>query len=409
MKIAAIISEYNPFTQGHAYHIEQTKAITHADYVICIMSGNFVQRGEPAIYDKQFRTKLALEGGADVVLELPTLFATQTAELFAYGSVKILNCLNSVDYLSFGAECDISFLYKIASLLADEPYSFKKMLTRNLDNKQPFAEARSNAVSEYFNLSNEEKLILSMPNSILAIEYLKKLIQFESNIQPVSIHRVGAGYNDKTEFTDYMSATAVRAAIKEKRFSAIAPKLPPKIARMISQRTKYATDDDFYQFIRYAIIKSDEVSLSKISGITEGLENSFIANSYLSKFDDMLEYVHSKRYTRTSIRRMMYNTLLGITKNDIEHCKKNNACLYARVLGFRQASSYVLKYIAENSSIPVITNVPTYKKVLSDTTLFDLDVLASDIYKLATGMPVCENRPDFRLVPSILGSDFPEL
>ena len=130
MKISAVISEYNPFTPGHAYHIQETKALTHSDAVICIMSGNFVQRGEPAMYDKQFRTRLALEGGADVVLELPTLFALQSAELFAFGGVKILDSLKCIDYLSFGAETELSFLGKIASVLADEPYSFKKELAR---------------------------------------------------------------------------------------------------------------------------------------------------------------------------------------------------------------------------------------------------------------------------------------
>lgn len=249
MKIAAIISEYNPFTQGHAYHIAQTRSITNADAVICIMSGNFVQRGEPAIYDKYFRTRLALEGGADAVLELPALFATQSAELFAFGAVKILNSLNCIDYLSFGAECDLSFLFKVGFMLADEPYSFKKELGKNLDNKEPFATARSNAIATYFNLSDEERIILSLPNAILAIEYIKKLVQFESRIQPISIQRVGAGYNDKTEFTDYMSATAIRTAIKQNRFSSISKNLPTKIAKMISQRALFASDDNFFSWL----------------------------------------------------------------------------------------------------------------------------------------------------------------
>ena len=409
MKIAAIISEYNPFTSGHAYHIRETKALTHADAVVCIMSGNFVQRGEPAMFDKQFRTRLALEGGADVVFELPTLFALQTAELFAFGAVKILDSLGCMDYLSFGTESEMSFLLKIASLLADEPYSFKKELNRNLDDKQPFAQARSNAIAKYFNLSEEEKLSLSLPNSILAIEYIKKLMQFESTIQPVSIHRVGAAYRDETTYSDYMSATALGKAIKEGNFASAAKTLPAKISKMLSQQTIWADNKDFFQAIRYALLRSDAASLKKISGITEGLENSFVSGQFAANFDELVENVHSKRYTKTSVQRMIYNILLGITAENIEYCKKNTATHYARVLGFRQESSGVIKYISEHSSIPVITNVPAYKKSIPDTTMFDKDILASDVYQLCTGLPASGSRPDFKLVPIIRGNDFPEL
>lgn len=408
MKISAVISEYNPFTPGHAYHIQETKNITHSDAVVCIMSGNFVQRGEPALYDKQLRTRLALEGGADVVLELPTIFALQTAELFAYGGVKILDSLGCIDYLSFGAETDLSFLYKIATMLADEPYSFKKELAKNLDEKQSFAQARSNAVATYFNMSEEEKMCLSLPNTILAIEYIKKLIQLESTMQPVSVHRVGAGYHDENGFSDYMSATAVRKAIKENDFDRIKDKMPPKTAKLILQQKKYATDEDFFQLIKYALLKHDSSSLAKISGITEGLENLFLTHRFARTFDEMLENIHSKRYTRTSIRRIMYNTLLGITKDKLEYCKKNKDTHYARVLGFRQESSGVIKYMSEHSSIPIITNVPAYKKSIADPLMFETDILASDVYQLCTGLPVSESRPDFKLVPIIRGNDFPE-
>lgn len=408
MKIAAVISEYNPFTAGHKYHIEQTKALTHADAVIAIMSGNFVQRGEPAIFDKQLRTRLALEGGADVVIELPTLFALQSAEIFAHGGVKILDSLGCVDYLSFGSETDIAFVGKVAALLADEPYSFKKELNKNLDDKTPFAQARTNTIATYFNLTEDEKLCLSLPNSILAIEYIKKLIQFDSDIQPVAIHRVGGGYNDVTEYTDYLSATAVRKLIREDRFSTISNKLPAKIAKMILSQQYRADNDDFYKMLQYKLMTSKSTDIAQISGVVEGLENALISAAFESSYSDFIEKVHSKRYTRTAIQRIAYNILLGITKADVERCKTKTDPLYARVLGFRQESSGVVKYISENSSIPVITNVPSYKKVLSDTVLFDYDILASDIYKLATGLPAGDTRPDFKLVPAIRGNDFPE-
>lgn len=409
MRIAAVISEYNPFTLGHQYHIEQTRALTKADAVIAIMSGNFVQRGEPAIFDKQLRTRLALEGGADVVLELPTLFALQTAEVFAYGGTRILDRLGCVDYLSFGSESDISFLGRIAALLADEPYSFKKELNRNLEEKIPFAQARSNTIAAYFNLTEEEELALSMPNSILAIEYIKKLIQYDSDIQPIAIQRVGGGYNDESEYTDYLSATAVRKLINDGNYPLLNQKLPEKIAKMISAQTTKARDEDFFPLMQYKMMTSGAEYIEGISGVTEGLENLFAANAYAATYDELVENVHSKRYTRTAIKRMLYNILLGITKADVEKCRRDDKCLYARVLGFRSESSGVVKYIADKASIPVITNVPTYKKVLRDTTLFEYDILASDVYKLVTGMPKKEGRPDFKLVPVMRGNDFPEL
>ena len=321
MKIAAVVSEYNPFTLGHQYHIEQTRAMTNADAVIAIMSGNFVQRGEPAIFDKQIRTRLALEGGADVVLELPTVFALQTAEIFAGGAVGILDSLRSIDYLSFGSETDIAFVGKIAALLADEPYSFKKELNRNLDDKIPFAQARSNAIASYFNMSDVEKAELSLPNSILAIEYIKKLIQLDSDILPVAVQRIGSGYNDDTEYTEYLSATAVRKLIKEKKYGVISQKLPEKIAKMIAAQKTCAESEDFYRLLQYKLLTSDAEEIAQISGITEGIENAFKSAAFCKTYDEMIDAVHSKRYTRTAIQRMAFNILLGITKSDVERCR----------------------------------------------------------------------------------------
>ncbi len=409
MKIAAVIAEYNPFTAGHQYHIAQTRALTNADVVVAIMSGNFVQRGEPAVFDKQIRTRMALEGGADVVIELPALFALQSAEVFAYGGVKILNELNCIDYLSFGSETDIAFIGKIAALLADEPYSFKKELSKNLDDKIPFAQARSNTIAAYFNMTEEEKMCLALPNSILAIEYIKKLIQLDSDIQPIAIHRVGGGYNDDTEYTDYLSATAVRKLIRTGKFATISKKLPDKIAKMVVSQQFAAENEDFYKLLQYKLLTTPVESLAQISGITEGLENAFADGGFAHTFEEMMEVVHSKRYTRTAIQRMAYNILLGMTKEAVEHCRSNDACLYARVLGFRQESSVAVKYMADRANIPVITNVPTYKKILRDTTLFEYDILASDVYKLVTGTPAGNTRPDFRNVPVMRGNDFPEL
>ena len=219
MKTMGIIAEFNPFHNGHKYLIEKAKKITGAENAIIVCSGNYVQRGMPAFYDKSLRTKAALRNGADVVLELPCCYATASAETFAASAVKLLDSLDCVDYLCFGCETDnIKVLPKIVSILLNEPDDFKNMLSLYLKNGYSFPKSRAKALTDYClenNILQFDELdnLLNKPNNILAIEYLKAIKRLNSSIKPVAIKRVGAGYNSKKTNTTFASATGIRNEI----------------------------------------------------------------------------------------------------------------------------------------------------------------------------------------------------
>lgn len=214
MNITGIITEYNPFHSGHLYHLNSAKEITNCDGVICIMSGNFIQRGAPAIIDKWARAEMAIENGVDLVIELPSFYALSSAEIFAKGSVTILDSLGVVNSIFFGSESgNIEELINISKILAYEPLEFKNLLKSNLKKGITYAKARENSLKEFTNNIDISK-ILNNSNNILGIEYIKTLIRLNSNINPLTLTRVGGTYNDKTLNNDFSSATSIRESIK---------------------------------------------------------------------------------------------------------------------------------------------------------------------------------------------------
>ncbi len=211
MKVAGLIVEYNPFHNGHLYHLEQSKKLTGADCIVCIMSGNFIQRGEPALVNKWARAKMALLSGADLVIELPLVYAMSSAEFFAYGAVSILNSLNIVDYLCFGSESgSIDELDNIADILVWEPQAYKELLKNHINKGISFPSARQKALADYLNIGSASLNILSESNNILAVEYLKALKRTESQITPVTIKRINNTYNTCDLTGNISSATAIR-------------------------------------------------------------------------------------------------------------------------------------------------------------------------------------------------------
>ena len=210
-KVLGIIAEYNPFHNGHLYHINESKKAVNADYTIAIMSGNFVQRGDTSLVDKWSKAEMALKNGIDLVIELPLLYSISSAENFAEGSIKILNSLNLVDYLSFGSElCDVNILNEFANFLYYEPKEFVSILNHELSKGFSFPKARENALLMYLNDIRKYANILSSPNNILAIEYLKALKKYKSSIVPVSIYRKKVDYNSTEIVDNFASATAIR-------------------------------------------------------------------------------------------------------------------------------------------------------------------------------------------------------
>ena len=226
-KVLGIIAEYNPFHNGHLYHLQESKKQTGSTYTVAIMSGNFTQRGSTSIIDKWSKAEIALYCGVDLVIELPVLYSISSAENFADGAIKILDSLKVVDYLSFGAEtADIPTLQQIAEVLYTEPRKYKTFLSHELRKGLSFPKARENALMMYLNDIRRFTNVISSPNNILGIEYLKALMKYKSNIQPVAIHRSSVGYND-LEYTDNMaSSTAIRNIIKNNGFDVLRNVIP---------------------------------------------------------------------------------------------------------------------------------------------------------------------------------------
>ena len=278
-KVLGIIGEYNPFHNGHLYHLEQSKQLTGSTYTVAIMSGNFTQRGSTSLIDKWSKTEAAIQSGIDLVIELPVLYATSSAENFADGAIKILNSLKVVDYVSFGAEAsDIEVLNQFADILYHEPKQYKTMLSHELSKGLSFPKARENALLMYLNDIRKYANVLSSPNNILGIEYLKALKRQKSNIKPVSITRYESGYNDIAYSGNIASATAIRNIIKNDGFDILSRLLPaPSYSILIENMKRGHIVPDLSAFekqIIYNLRKMDTSEIAELPDISEGLEFS---------------------------------------------------------------------------------------------------------------------------------------
>jgi len=375
MKISAIIAEYNPFHLGHMYHIQRTK-VSRDSKIIAIMSGNFTQRGEPTLFDKWCRARMALCSGVDMVIELPTLFATASSEGFARGAVSILNGLNAVDTLSFGSEeDDISLIDTLASLLIAEEGVYKKALTAYLKKGVSFAAARSNAVREIY--GERFSSFMDKPNAILALEYIKALKAAVSPIRPYAVKRKNAGYLSAELEGPISSALSIRKAL-QKGNGGWEDSVPKSTADLFSTPI---FEDALFPFLSFFLRTQDRESISQIRGVAEGLENKLIeAAEHASDYASLLRGVKSKRYAMARIKRILVSCLLGITKDLERQILKEQP--YARVLGVKKESIEMLSYLAKNSSIPIITSPAKHS-----CTSLALDMKATDIYSLLKTPP----------------------
>lgn len=406
MKISAIISEYNPFHSGHLYHIKKTKALTEDSLLIVLMSGNFTQRGIPSIMDKWSRAKMAVLNGADLVLELPTLFSLSSAEFFSHGAVSILNGLNSIDYLSFGSECgDVNNIILIAEVLSNEPLKYKTLLKDYLNKGLPFTTSRTLALKDYLKetsiLNNTIDSLLSSPNNILAIEYCKSLIKLNSNIKPLTIERIGGGYNDSSLNPIFSSATSIRDYLKNNEDLNPLSEHMPKASYDILSTLKnegydFVFEEKIFSFIKYKLL-CNKNNLSLIPEASEGLDNKIlkeITNS--SSLNELILKVKSKRYTYTRINRILCQYFIGFDNYDILSLRKT-CPNYIRPLAFNENGSKILKNIKLNSEVKILTKLP------KDTNPFlQLDLQGTRAYSL-----LCNNikeNSDFLYPPFILNS-----
>ncbi|MFV0516830.1 MAG: nucleotidyltransferase [Aminipila sp.] len=400
MNILGIIAEYNPFHNGHLYQLKKSVAMTEADFVVVIMSGNFTQRGEPTIFSKWDRARLAVECGVDLVIELPFVFACNNAEYFAKGAIEILNGLGCITHLSFGSEVgDLTQLNKIAELVSFETEEFKEILKQHLDSGLSYPTSRGEAIKHC--LGEEVSNIINNPNNILAIEYLKQLKLTNSDIIPVTVKRFASEYNDTSLKGNIASATAIRTALFSRNLNTTADEehnisdfIPAdcletflklkEINELSSAKYKYQ-EDLYFKLISLKVLTANRTSLNQIFSINEGLENKL--KTAVRTSDTLMalrEAIKSKRYTLTRINRLLTHTLLGLTTDNFNMILESNQC-YARILAFNLKGAKLLKHIkkSEKASLPIITNINKEKDQLVDCQLLlSYDLMSTDIYNL---------------------------
>lgn len=395
MKVLGIIAEYNPFHNGHLYHLQKSIDMTEADFVVAIISGNFTQRGEAAIVSKWTRAEMAIKCGIDLVIELPFVFACNNAEYFAKGAIEILNRLKCITHLSFGSESgNMSMLKRTADFLSFETDDFKYNLKKNLDSGFSYPKARSEAVKTM--LGEDYANLMVNPNNILAIEYLKQLYLTKSDITPVTVKRYAADYNDFTLSGNIASASAIRNAICSGDFNPniINDFIPAEAFKVLinnistTNKSAFNWDELYYNIVVSKILTTNSSNLKEIFSVAEGLENKLKETIRSSNtLSELKDSVKSKRYTATRISRLLTHICIGLTKSDFYDIL-NNQEYYAHILGFNQKGAKLLKMIKKSgeATIPCITNLNKESDNLKTCQkLLTYDMLASDFYNLLFG------------------------
>lgn len=398
MKVAGVITEYNPFHNGHKYQLEQIKRQTSADYIVVVMSGDFVQRGEPAIIDKYERTRMALLSGADLVLELPAVFATASAEFFAGGGISILKNTGIVDMLCYGVESvDHELTKLVAGMLKNPPAEYSASLARLIQGGMSFPAARSRALCEYFQDNYDSSLdkldaFIASPNNILAIEYEKALM--DCDITGFPIKRVGEGYHSTDSTSAFSSATAVRGVISTVyntanhltvnssntsqfgNLTVLNTLMPADCAKILTyciSNGHIVFPDAISDLLYYRLISERNEGYEKYSDCTKELSAKIVKNIYkYENFTQFCNLLKSKNLTYTRISRVLTHILLGIENDDFNICMDNP---YLRILGFKKSSGELMHLLKKRASAPIITKVAD-----APYELISKDIFAADLY-----------------------------
>lgn len=405
MKIVGLITEYNPFHNGHQYHIEKAKEVTGADTAIVIMTGDYVQRGTPAIMPKYIRAEMALKCGAGAVFELPVCYSTGSAELFAIGAVSFLDSLGIVDSICFGSECnDLHGLQKIADILYDEPIEYKNFLQSGLRDGLSFPAARQEALSAYMR-NTDYTFLLSDPNNILGIEYLKALKKLNSPILPYTIKRQESNYHDKDLQSNYSSASAIRSLLaysgsaisthtvgstfENTPFSNILSELEDQVPSCCLEllkdyhRVKYPVyQNDFSLIMKYKLLNKSPGDLSRYMDVSTELANRIInqLNNFFN-YKQFCELLKTKEITQTRINRALLHIMLGIKKNSVEEYIEGGFHYYARLLGYRKDREKILGSVVRKGTLPLLTSLYETDEIpeVGQKMLYH-DILASNLY-----------------------------
>ncbi len=427
MKVIGIIAEYNPFHNGHAYQLDTIRQNTGADYIIVAMSGNFVQRGTPAIIDKYTRAKMALSCGADLIIELPTLWATSSAEFFAMAGITLFDKAGCVDGICFGAETDnLPLLKRIADILADEPQQYRNALSSYLRSGLPFPAARANALCDHFADTASDTVeigaILTEPNNILAIEYLKAIRKRGSSLTPYLIQRTGAGYHEtviRSADTSLMastnipsmpfesantlcnaptaSATAIRGILSNYKLgtntlsasahSMLSDAIPQTAFEILEKSLSDVPplqEDDFSSILSYLLLSKPLTELAEIADCNNEIANRLWKNRFnCTTFSEFCAYNKSRDITYTRMSRILIHLILNITSADYEYAKALDYIPYLRVLGFRRDSSTLLRALKESATVPLISKLTAAPNLLTQEALrmLEKDIFAANLYE----------------------------
>lgn len=392
MNVTGIVVEYNPFHKGHLYHIKKAREVTKSEGIIAVMSGNFVQRGQPAIIDKWNRTKMALENGADLVLELPVVYSLSSAEFFAHGAISLFNNLGITDNICFGSELgQIEPLLFIAQILNSEPDRFKALLKEQLSKGASYPAARNKALLDFLTHLDIKSVnldsinlddILKSPNNILGIEYCKSILNLKSSIKPFSIERIGEKYNDTSLNHDISSSTAIRKYIEgNSSITGLKEFLPGSVYCLLEKLQKgqyeFVFNNSMLKYIKYKYFSNKTNLIKNIPDVSEGIENrifKFLNGSNSMK--ELIDKAKTKRYTYTRISRILCQFFIGFENWNTEAMRKAE-CPYARVLGFNSVGLKILKEAKSKCSIPIYTKLPSNVK-----NSLALDVQSTKMYSL---------------------------
>lgn len=382
MKTIAIISEYNPLHTGHLYQIKKIKEKFPKSNIIAIMSGNFVQRGEPAIFEKFIRAKYAIENGIDLVVQLPTIYSLQSAENFALGGVKVIKAMNCIDYISFGIENEnIDDLYKIAKIQLDNKIKLKYLIKEFMNTGKSYAAAYKDATISLLGYKSKENVFLS--NNILALEYIKSIINLNLNIKIFPVHRQGSNYLDEDiQDLQFNSATSIRKNILSGNINSILNYIPYLSINELKKLSNLASLEDYYSLLKFSILilKKD---FYNITGYEEGLDKLFLKNIIKSKnINEFIELSVSKRYKKGRIQRFILNYLLSVNKNFVDNIV-NSPVEFIKILGLNNNGKFILKKVKESSTLNIVTKNKDFK--LEDklnNILFNLEEIATDLYNI---------------------------
>jgi predicted nucleotidyltransferase len=423
-KVVGAVVEYNPFHNGHLYHIQEAKRRVDTDLSICVMSGHFLQRGEPALVDKWTRAAMAVSAGVDLILEIPYVYAGQSAETFAFGAVALLAATGVVTHLAFGSETtDLELLNPLVEVLAHEPQEYRDLLKIYLHQGLAFPSARQKALVRYLedtSTPKDEKMVrrleelLSRPNTILGIEYLKTLKRTDSPIVPVLIQRTGADYHDATlDGRGIASATAIRLNLQKawqqpltsdqrnQALAQLADYVPSDTLQMLSQSIAMGRgpvfSDHLSHLLQYALRTSSAERLAGIADIREGLEHRILSmTQHAYTWEAILERLKSKRFPRTTLQRILVQILLGYTNDDAVMAHRFGPA-YLRVLAFSEKGQNLLRVMKDTVFLPVIHRPAVFQRELwqarseeharAALRMLELDCLATDVYVLAFSDP----------------------